>query len=469
MKSISCITTLFFTLLCLSFLSGCGAGASDPSPSVSKTIFLETGESVHFSVKGDEPFTGPGDNALIYEWTAYKFGNVSSGKIELGDGVLDADYLAIKGDEQYSFINVTLIVTRKVEQTPGFVKVTKSTFRWEIKVGTSLQVAPEWKGTFYYHNSNDLDSLVGFNSVSESLVINSTYASVLPDLKHIKHVGENLSVSYNKRLKDFSGLGVETIGGWLKINSNYSLKTLLGLESLKAVGGGVEILENVQLENVDGLNNIELVGDGVTIKKNSQLENIQGLEGLNTVGGTLRLDHNDKLKSLKGVGNIQSLGGIYIYDNDLLTSIEEFEGITSLSEDLYIRYNPALVSLNGLENITMVQGDLRIMSSPLFTSLQGLDAIASVGGSLEIYHNNKVETFEALSQLLSIGETLEIHFNDGVSDLNGFQGLEAIGGDFRVHENEALCQEIVEALEQQVIAANGIGGESQIDTNNGCL
>ena len=166
MKSISRTFALFFILFCFSFLSGCGGSVSEASPSTSKTIFLETGESVHFSVKGDEPFTGPGDNALIYNWTVYKYGDTPSSLMTVGTDVLDIDYFAVEGDELYGYIGVTLKVTSKVETTPGLVSVTNSTFRWEVKVGTASQSAPEWNGDFYYKNSNDVESLAGFNCIS---------------------------------------------------------------------------------------------------------------------------------------------------------------------------------------------------------------------------------------------------------------------------------------------------------------
>ncbi len=318
MKSISRITIFFIALFFLSFLSGCGAGVKDPSPSISKTIFLETGESVGFSVKGDEPFSGPGDNALIYQWTVYKYGDTPSGVMTIGTDVLDVDYLAVEGDEQYGYIGVTLKVTKKVEKTPGVVSVTNSTFRWEVKVGTASQSAPEWNGDFYYNNSNDVESLIGFNAISGDLSIKRIGASVLPNLESIQDVGGDVSISYNDGMKSLTGLSLSSVQGSLYINGNYSLKTLEGLEHIEVVGGDLQIKGNVQLENIDGLNNIASVGEALTIEGNSKLADMEGLEGLGAIGGTFTLRDNDALTQLSGLQNLGFVGDDFNVSNNAI-------------------------------------------------------------------------------------------------------------------------------------------------------
>jgi len=398
MKSISRITILFFTLLCLSFLSGCGGSVSDPSPSVSRTIFLETGESAHFSVKGDEPFSGPGDNALIYQWTIYKYGDTPSSLSSVGTDVLEIDYLAAEGDEQYGYIGVTLTVTRKVEKTPGLVSVTNSTFRWEVKVGTSSQIAPVWMGDFYYKNSNDVDSLTGFNVISGDLLIKQISPSTLPNLENIQQVGGDVSISYNDRLKSLAGLSLSSVQGALRIEGNYSLKTLKGLEHLQTIEGGLYVKGNVQLEDINGLNNIESIGETLTIESNSKL-----------------------------------------------------------------------VDVEGLENIVLVQGDVEISTNHLLTSLQGLDRLETIGGSLQIHNHNALETLQGLESLTLIGGALTLRGNDVLTQLSGLQSLGFVGNDFNVSNHPILCQADAEALEQQVIAADGISGVTFFDSNNGCL
>ena len=323
MKSISHITTFFIALFFLSFLSGCGAGVKDPSPSISKTIFLETGESVNFSVKGDEPFTGPGDNALIYQWTAYKYGDTPSGLMTIGTDVLNVDYLAVAGDEQYGYIGVTLKVTKKVEKTPGLVSVTNSTFRWEVKVGTASQTAPEWEGDFYYNNSNDIESLIGFNAISGDLSIKRIGASVLPNLENIQDVGGDVSISYNDGMKSLTGLSLSSVQGSLYINGNYSLKTLEGLQHIEVVGGDLQVKGNVQLENINGLHNVTSVGEALTIEGNTKLVDTGGLESLSSIGGTFTLRDNDGLTQLGGLQNLGFVGdGLNVSRNPLLCQLD---------------------------------------------------------------------------------------------------------------------------------------------------
>ncbi len=469
MKSISRITALFFTLFCLSFLSGCGGSTSDPSPSVSQTIFLETGESVNFSVKGDEPYAGPGDNALIYKWTVYKYGDTPSGLTTIGTDVLDVNYLAVEGDEQYGYIGVTLKVTKKVEKTPGLVSVTNSTFRWEVKVGTASQLAPEWSGDFYYNNSNDVESLVGFDAISGDLSITRIGASVLPNLENIQWVGGDVSISYNDGMKSLVGLSLASVQGSLYINGNYSLKTLKGLEHIEFVGGGLQVKNNVQLENINGLNNIESIGETLTVEGNTKLVDVKGLESLNSVTDTLRVYDNDNLQSLQGLNNLQIAGGLQITRNKALMSIQALGGVESLVGDLSINFNSALDSLDGLQNITSVQGDVEISMNHVMSSLQGLDGLENIDGSLKIFNHNVLETLQGLDNVASIGGELILSDNDVLTQISGLQNLVFVGDDFTVLNNPVLCQVDVDGLEQQVIAANGIGGESQFDSNNGCL
>ena len=469
MKSISRITILFFTLLCLSFLSGCGGSVSDPSPSVSRTIFLETGESAHFSVKGDEPFSGPGDNALIYQWTIYKYGDTPSSLSSVGTDVLEIDYLAAEGDEQYGYIGVTLTVTRKVEKTPGLVSVTNSTFRWEVKVGTSSQIAPVWMGDFYYKNSNDVDSLTGFDAISGDLLIKQISPSTLPNLENIQQVGGDVSISYNDRLKSLAGLSLSSVQGALRIEGNYSLKTLEGLEHLQTIEGGLYVKGNVQLEDINGLNNIESIGETLTIESNTKLVDVEGLESLQSVEGTLKIYDNDNLQSLQGLNNLQFVTTLQIAANNALTSIQALEGIDSLIGDLTLYSNSSLGSFSGLENIVLVQGDVEISTNHLLTSLQGLDRLETIGGSLQIHNHNALETLQGLESLTLIGGALTLRGNDVLTQLSGLQSLGFVGNDFNVSNHPILCQADAEALEQQVIAADGISGVTFFDSNNGCL
>jgi hypothetical protein len=75
-----------------------------------------------------------------------------------------------------------------------------------------------------------------------------------------------------------------SVGGYLSVDSNYSITNLDGLSGIITVGGGLEIDSNHSLTNLSGLSGIATsVGTAIEIYNNDSLTNLNGLSGITTI------------------------------------------------------------------------------------------------------------------------------------------------------------------------------------------
>jgi hypothetical protein len=211
--------------------------------------------------------------------------------------------------------------------------------------------------------------------------------------------------------------GITEITGNLSID-NSALTNLTGLEALTSVGGYLRIKSNYALTSLNGLSNLTSIGGDLSIRYSYALTSLNGLSNLTSIGGDLDIWDNDDLTSLTALQNITSVGGLRIYGNDALTNLTGLQNITSLGGYLYIVNNDALTSLNGLSNLTSVSGSLYIQSNDVLTSLGDLYKLNLKGTQLEIYENNNLcmDTAYALEEKLrsnGFTGTADIHDNQG--------------------------------------------------------
>ncbi len=174
-------------------------------------------------------------------------------------------------------------------------------------------------------------------------------------------------------------------------------------------------------------------------------------------------DHGDSLDDLSGYTSVT--GHLYITSTSL-TNLEGLECLTSVGSTLTITGNDFLTNLEGLMNLTSVGADLRIANNDSPTNLVGLENLTSVGTDLYIANNNSLINLAALSNITSVGEDLYIQGNESLTTL-GLDSLNDVGDDFMIFENIILPVSLAEALRDQVLAGDGIGGEEMICDNLG--
>ena len=197
---------------------------------------------------------------------------------------------------------------------------------------------------------------------------------------------------------------------------------------------------------------------------------LQALSGYNAITDELEIA-DTSLTNLEGLECLNSVGHLFILSNPALTSISALANL-SVRWGISIKQNDALTSLSGLMNLTSLSGYLTIHSNAILTSLSGLENLTSVGAAIFIVQNDALTGLSGLKNLTSIGWGLWIWQNDALTRL-GLDRLctvdsELSNSGFIIENNTALCTNLAEALRDQVLDCNGIGGSIFIDDNKDC-
>ncbi len=177
--------------------------------------------------------------------------------------------------------------------------------------------------------------------------------------------------------------------------------------------------------------------------------------------GSFTLSDSAGLETLQGVTEV---AGTLEVKAPELTSVCLPE-LTSVGGDLSVTGNDVMTSLS-LPGLTSVGGYLEVNHNASLTSFE-LPALAGSGGNLQVYDNTTLTMF-SLPALASIGGSFGVTDNAALTSFPAPR-LTSVNGWFRVHDNAALPQCLVDALVEQVRAAEGIGGETTTRLNNTCV
>ena len=116
--------------------------------------------------------------------------------------------------------------------------------------------------------------------------------------------------------------------------------------------------------------------------------------------------------------------------------------LTSVGEYLWIGGIGALTNLDGLESLTSV-GDLRIVGNAALTNVDGLESLTTVSSSLSIVDN------------------------DALTNIDGLASLTSVGGHPYIASNTTLCQSLVDAFVDALVAL-GWQGAATMFANADC-
>ena len=307
-------------------------------------------------------------------------------------------------------------------------------------------------------------------------------------------VGGDVSVhTDNEELID--GNCLQEIGGELKIKGT-ALETLDAFPLLTQVGGDLRIMDNdaltstefKRLETVDGflqvggrdsgyavpneaLTSISFpvlttTGDKLRIQSNQALATIHA-PLLTTVGGDLWVTNADGLETLS-LDSLETVAGWFlISDNARLASISA-SALTESGGSFGIQSNDSLtmvafpnVETVGLQSIELASSQIVITENPLLPRLEMPNL--TYAGEVYIDYNDALEGV-ILSALESVGDYLGISNNNQLTSFN-LDSLEEIDRISMVG-NRALCQSLVDALFESLLASGWSGSSDDYSFYN---
>ena len=267
----------------------------------------------------------------------------------------------------------------------------------------------------------------GYIRINGNLTISglgsSSDVSDLSPLGTLKEIGGHVDINFMRQLTDLSGLGLEKVGKSLRINNNYSLESLEGLDDLKIILGVFEIEGNRELKLVEHLDNLETIGNYLSIKSNYKLTRVSGFNKLSLVESLyftnniileqvdgfqlvrslerdLSFNDNFELHTIDALHNLESAGRFYVIDTKI-TDVDMFSSLKRTGDLLSITSNAELEDIDGLaalEEITY--GNLEIGSNPKITNLDALANLQTIGGTLSIGNNALLSDFCGLSNAM---------------------------------------------------------------------
>lgn len=154
--------------------------------------------------------------------------------------------------------------------------------------------------------------------------------------------------------------GVRSIDGTLFIGGNSELRSLSGLEGLRAAHE-IVIVDNPSLRNIDALENLEQV-ERISLAFNPELRVISGMDKVDQLQALLIM-HNGATR-MSGFNGLVSAGDVTITDNPKLIYMTGLKQL-ALVENLALDANPRLAPASGMfSNLTHVTATFTVSGCP---------------------------------------------------------------------------------------------------------
>jgi hypothetical protein len=277
---------------------------------------------------------------------------------------------------------------------------------------TTLEDAPKiFEGDVYLETQEDVENFgnQGFTGITGSLTITGLKYPDVTDLNFLSDL--------------------ESIGGSLVLEDNYSLENLDGLQNILSLGGDFVLYYNGStLKEIDGLNGLTEIGGNLKIWNNLDLENLDGLSNLTSLGGGISLRDNNSLVSISGIPGFQEINGDFEIHGNNLQNLDALENLKVVNGTLKLR-ETEIEDISGLYNLETVGGDFWIMQMYGLTELIGFDKLTSIQGTFHFSNNTNLDKVQGFSNLSYLGG---VYLDGGgiLSELIGFESLNSIEGDF---------------------------------------
>lgn len=171
------------------------------------------------------------------------------------------DYLNLNSNGIFEIeLNPNLTIGGGIYITQNYFLQSSNFFQNVTSINGTLFL---WDGQF---NSLGFTNL---NSISGSLIIDSTSMTSLSEFSNLNSIGSSLSIYGNNNLNSLVGLeGITNINSLFQLVGNNALVSLEGLNNLTSLSGLSNITTNLSLTSLDGLENLSLAQD-IYIGRNS--------------------------------------------------------------------------------------------------------------------------------------------------------------------------------------------------------
>ena len=181
---------------------------------------------------------------------------------------------------------------------------------------------------FSYLSKKELQELESVEEIQGELLIDSTSLSTLNSFNRLKKVTT------------------------IKIKNNLNLVEILGFNALESIQN-LEISHNVNLENIYGFfkffTTVQKINGYIKIESNKKLETLLFLRGLTHVGSSFYLHHNH-LTSLQGLEDLEEVGASLSLSSNQLRDLSPLKNLKRVKGMLGVAFNQ-LTTLEGLENL----------------------------------------------------------------------------------------------------------------------
>jgi hypothetical protein len=293
-------------------------------------------------------------------------------------------------------------------------------------------------------NATSLDGLSHLDSIGRAfLVMNNPSLRLVVGRSFSVH--EGIEISYNANLHQISGFNTLKKVGWVGIQNNPNLTSVVGFDSVEIIQSsypdpfaptGIGISNNGLLAVIPSFPMLSKVGS-IRINGNSQLSSLDGFSNVSQMAGVLNIRDNnslkvinafEKLESIVGISRHIATGGLLIENNPLL---EGFPGLSSLKEiesdqraEISINNNASLKNVDGLASLTTflaLHDDkaLNIRNNAILENVDGLSAIVDLPQGMgdtyiNVTGNPKLTRCCGLKPLLdaiSYYDTLSLHID----------------------------------------------------------
>lgn len=165
------------------------------------------------------------------------------------------------------------------------------------------------------------------------------------DFEHLRGVKKIaiLQIHSSPNLEDLTFLAnLEEVGS-LHIESNQSLRSLQGLENVKAITFRATIAGNDNLETLQGLENVERVGrvdegEGLTLMSNPKLKNLEALESLEE-SLFIHVQSNNAMRSFGTIPSLERLESLSASFNNELQDLGSAPSLRDIVKGMVIEKN----------------------------------------------------------------------------------------------------------------------------------
>ena len=198
-------------------------------------------------------------------------------------------------------------------------------------------------------------------------------------------------------ITDLSPLNVLTeIGGYMYLQRNRILESIVGFDSLTNIGGSILIEENPLLRKIHAFSALRKIGDSYLISNNANLEVITGLPVLDTILGDFLI-----LRSASARGHT------------FLDTLGDYSSLRHIGGNFRLGFNSF---------------------DPVFFG--DFSMLETIGGRFQIYSNTRLRDTPQFPRLRSIDKSVLISNNDSLRYLYEFPALTSVGADsLRAHRN----------------------------------